>query len=117
MYNMKHLWCEKGAHASKQARHYLQALTEYANFSIQECLPLDQVVEFIARARMVVAPDTGIRNVAISTHTPTVGLFFATVPFRYTPRYERHHIVMNANADVPTPAQIIAAIQTELSYS
>ncbi|MGL5336380.1 MAG: glycosyltransferase family 9 protein, partial [Enterovibrio sp.] len=50
------------------------------------------------------------------THTPTVGIFFATVPFRYTPRYELiHHIVMNANASIPSVAQILTSIEHALS--
>ncbi|WP_375754068.1 glycosyltransferase family 9 protein [Vibrio sp. HN007] len=111
--DVKHIYLEGKNDFEKGA--YLQDLTKKDNFEIQECLPLDEVIELIAKARMVVAPDTGIRNIAISTHTPTIGLFFATVPYRYTPRYERHHIVMNANADAPSSQQIVDAIGVELS--
>ena len=93
---------------------FLQDLVDEGKLSIQPCLPLDQLVEFIAKARLVIAPDTGIRNVAISTHTPTVGIFYATVPFRYTPLYEQHSVVMNANGDKPTAEQIATAINTAL---
>lgn len=85
------------------------------NFSIQPCMPLDELLSYTARARLVVAPDTGIRNVAISTHTPTVGIFYSTVPFRYTPRYEEgHHIVMNADGNIPSTEQIITGIEQAL---
>ncbi|PKF51305.1 glycosyltransferase family 9 protein [Enterovibrio nigricans] len=93
---------------------YLKVLTEeHDNFSIQPCLPLDALLHYCAAACLVVAPDTGVRNVAISTHTPTVGIFYATVPFRYTPRYEPiHHIVMNADTSIPTTVQIIQCMES-----
>ncbi|HFC9448374.1 TPA: glycosyltransferase family 9 protein [Vibrio cholerae] len=93
---------------------FLTDLTRYNNFSIQPCLPLDDLVDYIAKARLVVAPDTGVRNIAVSTHTPTVGIFYSTVPFRYTPMDGRHHIVMNANGEIPTTSQIITTMTTAL---
>lgn len=84
-------------------------------FSIQQCMPLNELVEFVAKARLVVAPDTGVRNVAISTHTPTVGIFYSTVPFRYTPLEGDHHIVMNADGQIPTNDQIIDSISMALN--
>lgn len=94
---------------------FLQDLADAGKLTIQPCLPLDELVVFIAKATLVVAPDTGIRNVAISTHTPTVGIFYATVPFRYTPLYEKHWVVMNANGSKPTSDQIIATIGNTLN--
>ncbi|RTZ14644.1 lipopolysaccharide heptosyltransferase family protein [Vibrio aquaticus] len=94
---------------------FCQELLKYPNFKIQPCLQLDQLVEFTAKATLMVAPDTGVRNIAISTHTPTVGIFYATVPFRYTPLYERHDIVMKANGEIPSTEQITQAIKTALS--
>ncbi|NIY92971.1 glycosyltransferase family 9 protein [Vibrio diazotrophicus] len=93
---------------------FLKDLTNHGNFSIQPCLALDELVDYIARARLVVAPDTGIRNVAISTHTPTVGIFYSTVPFRYTPLDGQHEIVMNANGSIPRNEQIVASMQHAL---
>ncbi|TYL49344.1 glycosyltransferase family 9 protein [Marinomonas sp. IMCC 4694] len=94
---------------------YLNDLTKlHSHFSIQPCLELNELVHLIARSSLLVAPDTGVRNVAISTHTPTVGIFFSTVPFRYTPRYEAHHIVMRDNATVPSSDEIVAVIQHAL---
>lgn len=90
---------------------FLEHLTNQENFSIQSCLALDELVKYIAKARLVVAPDTGIRNVAISTHTPTLGIFYSTVPFRYTPLDGQHQIVMNANGSIPKNEQIIASMQ------
>lgn len=110
--NIKHIFLE-GKNDFEKGE-FLQDLAEQGKLTIQPCLPLDELVEFIAKARLVIAPDTGIRNVAISTHTPTVGIFYATVPFRYTPLYESHSIVMNANGDKPTTQQIVSAINSAL---
>ncbi|MGV2990247.1 glycosyltransferase family 9 protein [Vibrio sp. E150_011] len=93
---------------------FLTDLTTQDNFAIQPCLDLDALIERIAKAKLVVAPDTGIRNIAVSTYTPTVGIFYITVPFRYTPLDGRHHIVMNANGDIPSNEQIIEAIHYAL---
>ncbi|MGF1697578.1 glycosyltransferase family 9 protein [Vibrio lamellibrachiae] len=111
--NVKHIFLE-GKNAFEKGE-YLQDLVNAEKVSIQPCLPLDELIEFIAKATLVIAPDTGIRNVAISTHTPTVGIFYSTVPFRYTPVYERHSIVMNANGDKPSTAQIAKALDSALS--
>lgn len=88
----------------------LIGLLKHSNFSIQETMPLDGLVKWLAQATVVVCTDTGIRNVAISTHTPTVGIFYSTVPFRYTPSYEPHEIVMNANSDIPSPEQVLSGL-------
>ncbi|MDD1793601.1 glycosyltransferase family 9 protein [Enterovibrio makurazakiensis] len=108
---VKHVFLE-GVNESEKGD-FLSHLTTYDNFAIQPCIPLEELLTFCAKAQLVVAPDTGVRNVAISTHTPTVGIFYATVPFRYTPRYEPiHHIVMNASCAVPTNEQIVHTIST-----
>lgn len=93
----------------------LQRLTEHENFSIQACLELEQLTLLLSQATAVVSTDTGIRNLAIATHTPTVGIFYSTVPFRYTPTYEYHHIVMNADASLPSPEQVLSGIQLTLA--
>ncbi|WP_300673233.1 glycosyltransferase family 9 protein [Desulfoluna sp.] len=94
---------------------FLTDLCGENNISIQPCLPLKELVEFIAKVKLVVAPDTGVRNVAVSTHTPSVGVFYSTVPFRYTPLDGPHHIVMNADGEVPSTDQITAAINEAVS--
>ena len=89
---------------------FLEDLSAQDNLSIQECLPLDELVQKVAQASLLVAPDTGVRNIAISTHTPTVGIFYFTVPYRYTPLYEPHHIVMRSDASIPSSDEIVTAI-------
>lgn len=93
----------------------LVELTDKNNFSIQPCLELEKLTHLLSQATLVVSTDTGIRNLAIATHTPTVGIFYSTVPFRYTPLYELHHVVMNADATVPSAAQVLSGIETTLA--
>lgn len=77
--NVKHVFLE-GKNEFEKGE-YLQDLADNGSLTIQPCLPLDDLVTFIAKATLVIAPDTGIRNVAISTHTPTVGIFMLRFPF------------------------------------
>ena len=63
----------------------------------------------------MVSPDTSIRNIAIATHTPTVGFFYSKVPFRYTPLYEKHYVTMNADGKMPTSHQVLQSILQALS--
>ncbi|MBM7456318.1 ADP-heptose:LPS heptosyltransferase [Oceanisphaera litoralis] len=100
----------------KEKGHSLRVLERHDNFSIQPCLDLEQLTQLLSQATLAVSTDTGIRNLAIATHTPTVGIFYSTVPFRYTPSYEHHHIVMNADASLPSSDQVLSGIQTSLKH-
>jgi len=96
---------------------YLEDYCSYPNFSIQPCMPLEQLYCFIAKASLVVAPDTSIRNIAVATHTPTVGIFYSTVPFRYTPHYEKHYVAMSPNGKIPTTEEIYIGIKKTITVS
>jgi len=50
----------------------------------------DQTPALINGATALVSNDTGIRNLAIATETPTVGIFISTLPFNYQPRFGLH---------------------------
>lgn len=98
-----------------EKRTQLGDLSNYTNISFQEVMQLEQLTSYLAKAHCVVSTDTGVRNLAIATHTPTVGIFYSTVPFRYTPLTDNHKIVMNADASIPEPKQIRATIETLLN--
>lgn len=100
----QHIYLEGISESEKASK--LGKLTS-ENINIQPSMDIEDVISFIAKASVVVSTDTGIRNVAISTHTPTVGIFYATVPFRYTPTYEKHYISMTPNAVIPSPEAIL----------
>lgn len=90
---------------------YLTPLLEKPNFKIQPCFPLDELIVFIAKASLVVSVDTGVLNAAVSTHTPTVGLFYSTNPYRVMPRYEPiHSIVLVPDGSIPANTAIIEAM-------
>ena len=72
-----------------------EPLENKSNVLLQEVLPIDDVMQFLSDSRCLVSNDTGVRNMAIATQTPTVGIFFAIPPFRYWPREEKHDCVFN----------------------
>ncbi|MDD1782062.1 lipopolysaccharide heptosyltransferase family protein [Enterovibrio sp. ZSDZ35] len=112
--NIKHCYLE-GVHDREKGGFLSSLVEEKDNVEIIATKPLEELTEYIARSTMIIAPDTGIRNLAVSTHTPTVGIFYSTVPFRYTPKYESgHKIVMNADSSIPTNSQIVDAMRENL---
>lgn len=110
----QHVYLE-GLSANEKSDPY-NDLMKIDNFAVQESMNLDELTGYLADSAVVVSTDTGIRNLAISTHTPTVGIFNTTVPFRYTPMNERHRIAISPDADQPEPAYI-AGILKELAES
>ncbi|WP_295900260.1 glycosyltransferase family 9 protein [uncultured Vibrio sp.] len=81
-------------------------LDEHSNVIFQEKMDMDDVVTYLAKSTFVISNDTGIRNAAIATHTPTLGIFIGTVPFRYLPTYERHYIVYNPDKSIVSVEQV-----------
>ncbi len=72
--------------------------------------------ELLAGAELVVANDTGIRNLAIATETPTVGIFLL-VPFAfgYWPRFGCHSVVYRPDGSAPPVADVAEAIRCHLT--
>ena len=71
--------------------------------------PEDDLPAWAAAADLLVANDTGARNLAIAAGTPTVGLFFDTPPFRYLPRFGRHEAVFCPGRALPEVGDVTAA--------
>lgn len=89
-----------GAHEQTQA---FEALgKDLDNVQLQASMSLDDTMQFIAQSTLVVSNDTGIRNLAIALETPTLGIFFSTVPYRYWPRYGSHEAVFNPQGEIPS---------------
>lgn len=112
----RHLFLE-GINENEKAGYLSDIKNTTPNVSVLESKPLDEVTRLLAGSSLVVSTDTGIRNLAIATHTPTVGIFYSTVPFRYTPRYETHSIVMNSNGDIPDVSQVVSKIQLTIEQA
>ena len=62
----------------------------------------EQSFPLLQSAAALVCNDTGLRNYAIAAGTPTVGLFFATLPWRYFPRFGGHRLVFEPELDLPS---------------
>lgn len=50
---------------------------------------IEETISLMKAAKLLVSNDTGIRHVAITCNTPTVGIF-PFWPYRYWPRYNNH---------------------------
>jgi len=69
----------------------------------------NQTFDIIAGATLLVTNDTGIRNLAIGYHTPTVCIFITTLPFTYAPRFDQHEIVFKTTGGQPELKQVLDA--------
>ncbi|MDQ7059598.1 MAG: glycosyltransferase family 9 protein [Sulfurimonas sp.] len=78
-----------------------EPLKDKSNVSLQEIISIEEVMQMLANTRCLVSNDTGVRNMAISLQTPTVGIFFDIPPFRYWPREEKHDCVFNIKYESP----------------
>lgn len=69
----------------------------------QKALPLENIYDYLAEATLLVSADTGIRNMAVATHTSTVGIMLAigASPLRYFPRLDIHRVVYNLDFTQP----------------
>ncbi len=79
-----------------------EPLKDKQNVLLQETLPIESVMQFLADSSCLVSNDTGVRNMGIAVQTPTVGIFFMIPPFRYWPREEKHDCVYNIEYTSPS---------------
>lgn len=73
-------------------------------------LDLQDLILKLHSARLLVSNDTGVRNVAISTSTCTVGIFFSTVPYRYLPVVPGHVAVFCSNGGIPSVKDVFESV-------
>ena len=95
---------------------FLQDLSaQYPQIKRIACESLPELTQRLTQAACLIAGDTGVRNLALATHTPTLGIFFKTVPYRYWPRYEPwHDAVFDPHGNPPSPDQVFACLQQKL---
>jgi len=65
------------------------------NVALQQTMNLNEVMQFLSNSHLLISNDTGIRNMAIAAHTPTVGIFLLIQPFKYWPREGGHDCVFD----------------------
>lgn len=87
-----------------------QATKHLDNVEKKQAMPLDETMNYLNNASIVVCNDTGIRNMAMAVHTSTVGIFNVTGPYRYWPRNGLHEIVFNPNFTSPSVADVSLAV-------
>jgi ADP-heptose:LPS heptosyltransferase len=83
----------------------------HESICLKSAMDLDQLTEYVANSCLVISNDTGVRNLAIAVNTPTVGIFFSTVPYRYWPRYGRHEVVFEPNSVQPSIESVLQATE------
>lgn len=93
----------------------LQPLQQVTNVRGLKGGSLENAIALLRGADLLISNDTGIRNLAIATETPSVGIFFATWPFRYWPRFGQHDIVFNRDGSLPEVDAVFAAAQASLA--
>jgi ADP-heptose:LPS heptosyltransferase len=113
--NYEHILLE-GVNPNEKFDDIPENLKNKLNVKIKNKLDLNELISFLSRCRLCVSPDTGVRNVAIATHTPTVGIFYSTVPYRYWPRYENgHDAAFVRNGEIPSVSEVEEIVVKNLS--
>lgn len=79
----------------------MRPLKNKNNVTAMKAGSLEDSIALFKGATLLVSNDTGTRNLAIATQTPSVGIFFSTVPYRYWPRYDCHDVVFNPDGSLP----------------
>ena len=82
------------------------------NVKLQETMGLEGVMQFLANSHLLISNDTGIRNMAIATQTPTIGIFFDIAPFKYWPNEKIHDCVFNENYQQPSVGNVSYSAQS-----
>ena len=76
----------------ERAETVLDSINGFKNVDAIETDTIEKTVSLMKGADLLVSNDTGIRHVAITCGTPTVGIFPGK-PYRYWPRYDIHEAV------------------------
>ena len=89
---------------------------KHSNIELIKLMPVDDLVEWSCDISLLISNDTGVRNLAIATHTPTLGLFFEAIPFRYIPRYEHiHEALLNTRSHIVEESKVVETAKSLLS--
>ncbi|SFV61643.1 lipopolysaccharide biosynthesis protein, putative [hydrothermal vent metagenome] len=86
-------------------------LQKEENVVLQKALPLEDIYDYLAEASLVVVGDTGIRNMAVATNTPTLGIMWVPYisPLRYLPKLHIHKVVFNPDFVKPSREDVFRA--------
>lgn len=100
-------------HRAEESGDFLgDVVARHTNVDIQPRLSLEALAPWMAAVSVLVCGDTGVRNLALATHTPTLGIFFRTLPYRYWPRYEEcHEAVFLRSGEMPGKTDILLGLE------
>jgi ADP-heptose:LPS heptosyltransferase len=101
----------KGIKEDEQFNEIYQPFKDIDNVVQQDALPIEDIYDYLGEASLVIVGDTGIRNMAIATHTPTIGIMFiqGISPLRYLPKIEEHQVVYNTDYTRPSTEDVFNA--------
>lgn len=84
----------------------MQSNREHSNVIAMKLDSVEETIDLLKGTTLLISNDTGIRNLGIAAEIPTLGIFFAThpfktVPYRYLPACGAHDIVFNHDGSIP----------------
>lgn len=84
----------------------------------QPALPIEDIYDYLATASLVVVGDTGIRNMAIASNTPTLGIMWVDhiSPLRYLPKVREHEVVFNTDFVPPSLNEVTTSAKKLMTY-
>ena len=82
-----------------KTEHFNNIYNPYSNIENvihQDALPIEDIYDYLAQSSLVIVGDTGIRNMAIASNTPTLGIMWIAgiSPMRYLPKTKEHQVVI-----------------------
>ena len=106
----------QGIRKDEQFLEIYSPISHKKNVKLQETMSLERVMQFLANSHLLISNDTGIRNMAIATQTPTIGIFFDIAPFKYWPNEQKHDCVFNKNYQQPAMTDVLDSAVKMMEY-
>lgn len=100
----------KGIQENEQFNDIYKPFRDFENVIHQNTFPIEKIYDYLAEASLIIVGDTGIRNMAIASNTPTLGLFFnlGISPMRYLPKTKEHKAVFNTEYQRPSVSDVFS---------
>jgi len=107
----------KGIKKEEQFNEIYAPFEKCKNVFHQDAMPLDKIYDYLGGASLVIAGDTGIRNMAIAANAPTLGIMWVlnVSSFRYLPKTRQHQVVFNTDFIEPSVEEVFSGIENMMS--
>jgi len=106
----------QGIRKDEQFLEIYSPISHKKNVKLQKTMSLEGAMQFLANSHLLISNDTGIRNMAIATQTPTIGIFFDIAPFKYWPNEQKHDCVFNKNYQQPAMTDVLDSAVKMMEY-